>query len=119
MWAKEKSFCRWLVLIDKRKIWGILYPVLAVSLFLTGCGQAAPAHGSEGEYAGEPGEMNTEIAADSPEETENRTETDPENGEETEYSAEEVLENWKKNTANVIVGTWKNIPDPEKEWMTS
>lgn len=63
--------------------------------------------------------MNTEIAADSPEETENRTETDPENGEETEYSAEEVLENWKKNTANVIVGTWKNIPDPEKEWMTS
>lgn len=97
----------------------ILYLVLAVSLFLAGCGKAAPAHGSEGEYAGESDEINTEIAADSLEDAKDRTGADLENGEETEDSAEEVLENWKKNTANVIVGTWKNIPDPEKEWMTS
>lgn len=38
MRAKGKRFCRRLVLTNKRKIWGILYPVLAVSLFLAGCG---------------------------------------------------------------------------------
>lgn len=120
MGAERKRFCRWLVLTNKRKIWGILYAALTVSLFLTGCGQAAPAYGPEGEYAGEPDEINTEIAADIiPEETEERMEEDQKNGEETEDSAEKDPENGEENASNVIVGTWKNIPDPEKEWMTS
>lgn len=93
------------ILIKKGKIQGILYPALSVGLLLTGCGQAVPAYGPEGEYAGKTGEINTEIAVPLPEETENRTKEDVENREE--------------KAANVIVGTWKNIPDQEKEWMTS
>lgn len=85
--------------------WSVIGGILSVVLLVSGCGQADPAYGPEGKYAGESDEINTEAAVDTPEETED--------------SAEEVLENWKKNTANVIVGTWKNIPDPEKEWMTS
>ena len=60
MGAEGKSFCRWRVLINKRKIWGILYPVLAASLFLTGCGQAADDDGTDilservqGDFAGQ------------------------------------------------------------------
>lgn len=39
MWGEKKSFCKRLVLINKRKIRGILYLVLSVSLFLMGCGR--------------------------------------------------------------------------------
>lgn len=85
--------------------WSILGGILSVVLLVSGCGQAAPAYGPEGEYAGEPDKVNTEIAADIPEETADRTEEDQENGEES--------------AANVIVGTWQNKPDPEREWMTS
>lgn len=85
--------------------WGVLGGILSVVLLVNGCGQAAPAYGPEGEYAGTPDKINAEIAADIPEETEDSTEEGHAKGEE--------------NAANVIVGTWKNIPDPEKEWMTS
>ena len=69
------------ILIKKGKIQGILYPALSVGLLLIGCGQAVPAYGPEGEYAGKTGEINTEIAVPLPEETENRTKEDMENRE--------------------------------------
>lgn len=85
--------------------WSVLGGILSVILFVSGCGQAAPIYEPEREYAGEPDKINTEIAVDILEETEDRTKENQENGEES--------------AANMIVGTWKNIPDPEKEWMTS
>lgn len=41
MWAEKRNFCKRQGLVDTRKLWSILYPVLAASLFLAGCGQAA------------------------------------------------------------------------------
>lgn len=87
----------------RNEIQRILYLLLSVSLFLTGCGKAAPVNKTGGESREE---QNT--------------------GNASEYNSEEAVacpdkepENEEDGAVNAIVGTWQNTPDPEREWMTS
>lgn len=47
MRAEKRIFRKRQELVDTRKLWGILYPVLAASLFLAGCGQAVDDDGTD------------------------------------------------------------------------